>query len=395
MRVSLVPRLFREFAKLPASDGILLFACAIAALVWANSPWAESYHALWRTKVTLGLGQYSIGKALLLWINDGLMAVFFFMVGLEIKRELLEGDLASPRQAALSIAGAAGGMVVPAGLYLAVTAGTEGAAGWGIPMATDIAFALGVLALLGTHAPAPLKVFVTALAIVDDLGAIGVIALFYTAKVHWQYLAMAALPLIALVSVARFRLGQPAVYVLLGLALWVFTLLSGIHATIAGVLLALTIPLRTGERNLLADMEHAVHPWVAYLILPVFALANAGVSLQGDIVQSLAHPVSSGIVFGLVVGKPLGVTLACWLAVRMGVASLPPGVGWSQLGGAGLLAGIGFTMSLFIGGLAFSEPSLLDISKLGILTASLLAGIAGSVFLVVQGRKQGEGGTDD
>lgn len=268
-------------------------------------------------------------------------------------------------------------------------------------MATDIAFALGVLTVLGTRAPASLKVFVTALAIVDDLGAICVIALFYTAQVHWQYLGIAALPLIGLVSAARFRLRQPVLYVVLGAVMWVFTLLSGIHATIAGVLLALTIPIRTraatghqvakGERNLLTDMEHAVHPWVAYLILPLFALANAGVSLRGDISHALAHPVTLGIGLGLVAGKPLGVTLACWLAVQTGLASLPSGVGWSQLGGAGFLADIGFTMSLFIGGLAFPDPRLLDISKVGILAASLVAGVFGSIFLVVAGKRSSKG----
>jgi NhaA family Na+:H+ antiporter len=376
-----VLRPFQEFVKLEASSGILLFVCAMAALVWANSPWAAVYDAIWKTPLKLGFGDYALTKPLLLWINDGLMAVFFFLVGMEIKRELLEGELTSPRQAALSIAAALGGMAIPAALYLAVNAGGETAAGWAIPMATDIAFALGVLAVLGSRAPPALKVFVTALAIVDDLAAVAVIALFYTSQIRWLYLGIAALVWIGLAAMGRARVRWAAAYILAGIALWLLTLLSGVHATIAGVLLALTIPLR--EPALLPRFEHSVHPWVAYLILPVFSLANAGVSLSGDLFEALSRPVAAGVVLGLVAGKPLGVVLSCWLAVRTGIAEFPPGLGWPQLFGAGCLAGIGFTMSLFIGGLAFAEPRHLDSVKLGVLAASLNAGAAGAAVLLL------------
>jgi NhaA family Na+:H+ antiporter len=377
----------RRFARLEASGGILLFVCALAALLWANSRWSEAYHALWQIGISPGVGQFAISKPLLLWINDGLMAVFFFGVGLEIKRELVVGELASPRQAAFSIAAALGGMAFPAALYSVLNGGAAGARGWGIPMATDIAFALGVLALLGKRAPLPLKVFVTAFAIVDDLAAVLVIAVFYTDQIHWSYLGLAAVVLAALFAAGRAGVRRGAAYVVPGLALWVLVLLSGIHATIAGVLLALCIPLQHGKRSphddsLLDRMEHAVHPWVAYLILPVFALANAGVTLSGDFSAAIADRVTLGVILGLVVGKPLGIGLACWLSVRIGLASLPGGVSWRQISAAGFLGGIGFTMSLFIGGLAFSDPSLLNAAKLGILSASLLAGLTGSLFLL-------------
>jgi NhaA family Na+:H+ antiporter len=386
--VTRILRGFQEFARLEASGGILLCACALGALLWANSPWSEEYHALWQTRISPGVGQFAISKPLLLWINDGLMAVFFFLVGLEIKRELVVGELASPRQAAFSIAAALGGMALPAALYSVLNGGGAGARGWGIPMATDIAFALGVLALLGKRAPLPLKVFVTAFAIVDDLAAVLVIAVFYTDQIHWSYLGLAAIVLAALVAAGRAGVRHGAAYVVPGLALWVLVLLSGIHATIAGVLLALCIPLEHGRQSsqgdgLLHRMEHAVHPWVAYLILPVFALANAGVTLSGDFSAAIADRVTLGVMLGLVVGKPLGISLACWLSVRIGLASLPGGVLWRQIVAAGFLGGIGFTMSLFIGGLAFSDPSLLSAAKLGILSASFLAGLAGSLFLFI------------
>jgi NhaA family Na+:H+ antiporter len=287
-------------------------------------------------------------------------------------------------------------MALPAALYAALNAGGAGARGWGIPMATDIAFALGVLALLGKRAPLPLKVFLTALAIVDDLAAVMVIALFYTAQIHWMYLAMAAVVLVVLFAAGRAGVRYGVAYIVPGLALWVFILLSGLHATIAGVLLALSIPLRhegqlAPEGSLLERMEHAVHPWVAYLILPVFALANAGVALGGDLPGVVTDPVTLGVIVGLAVGKPLGVSLACWLSVRAGLASLPAGVSWRQIVAAGFLAGIGFTMSLFIGGLAFADASLLAAAKVGILSASVVAGLTGSLFLLVYGAPVGAG----
>ncbi len=422
-------RLFRPFQRFfeqEAAGGILLLVCAVIALLWANSPFSESYFGLWETLVTVGVGGFVISKPLLLWINDGLMAIFFFVVGLEIKREVLVGELSSPKAAALAVAAAFGGMVVPAALYTLLNAGTDGASGWGIPMATDIAFALGVLALLGSRAPLALKVFLTALAIVDDLGAVLVIALFYTAEISWGALGAGAGVLVALVAANRLRIQRPAVYVVLGIALWVAFLKSGIHATVAGVLLALTIPARrrldtheflargnellrvfardvrpgktepsTDQRDALhalevtcrhaetplIRMEHALHGWVAFLIIPLFALANAGVALGGDLGAAFGNRVTLGIVLGLFVGKQIGVTGFAWLAVRLGWAALPAGVTWRQIYGVSFLCGIGFTMSLFIANLAFAEAALLDSAKVGILTASLVAGLGGWLVL--------------
>ena len=407
------------FMHAEASGGIVLIVSALVALLWANSPWSGSYTTLWATKITVG----PLTESLLHWINDGLMAVFFFVVGLEIKREVLVGELASPRQAALPIAAALGGMAVPALLYAAVNLGGPGLGGWGIPMATDIAFALGVLALVGRRAPVGLEIFLTALAIVDDLGAVLVIALFYTAQVSWAALGAAAGCLAALVLANRLHVRHPAAYAILGVGLWVAFLASGVHATIAGVLLALTIPARTrvdtgeffrrahallhhfdlageeaadirtnadqqaalaeledlaeGVQTPLQRLEHALHPWVAFVIVPLFALANAGVALGGGLGAALREPVTLGVVAGLLLGKQLGVTGAAWLAVRAGLADLPEGVTWRHVYGAGWLAGIGFTMSLFVGSLAFGEGPLLDAAKVGILAASLVAGVAG------------------
>lgn len=420
-------RPFIEFTRIEAAGGILLLACAVLAMLWANSPFAASYAELWATKITVAIGDFKISKALLLWINDGLMAVFFFVVGLEIKREVLVGELSTGRKAALPVAAALGGMIVPAGIYAAINAGGEGLSGWGVPMATDIAFALGVLALLGDRVPAALKIFLTALAIADDLGAVLVIALFYTDHLAWNWLGLGAgvLALLALANALGVR--ALVVYLLFGAVLWVAFLKSGVHATIAGVLLALTIPARAridggkflnvGRHaidtfahdsadapagQLTADqhaavmtieeaceaagtplhrLEHALHPWVSFFIMPVFALANAGVSIGGDVVASLTQPVSLGVLGGLVLGKPLGVVGASWLAVRSGVAELPAGIGWQHIRGAGMLAGIGFTMSLFIAALAFGEGELLALAKIGILSASLLSGVVGALWL--------------
>ena len=425
--VERIVRPFQDFANKQSSGGILLIIATAVALVWANSPWGESYVALWHTKLSVGVGDFSISKDLTHWINDGLMAVFFFVVGLEIKREVLVGELSSARSAALPVAAALGGATVPALIYLAINAGTEGSAGWGIPMATDIAFALGVLALLGERAPVALKVFLTALAIVDDIVAVLVIALFYTSEISWGALGAGAVFLAALVVANLLGVDRTLVYAVLGVGLWLCFLLSGIHATIAGVLLALTVPAvsfmnpgaflersryvldrfeKAGEKgeNVLAneerqaalhalnhaayklepplhELEHALHPWVVFAIMPLFALANAGVPLGGDIVGALASPVTLGIVLGLVVGKQLGITLFAWLAVRSGVSELPEGIGFRHVYGAGWLAGIGFTMSLFISDLAFSEDSLVETAKVGILCASLIAGVVGWTIL--------------
>ena len=420
-------RPFQRFAEIEASGGILLLVCTVAALVWANSPWASVYFSLWQTKLTIGLGDAGLSKALLLWINDGLMAVFFFVVGQEIKRELLVGELASPRKATLPIAAALGGILLPAGIYIALNAGTTGAAGWGIPMATDIAFALGVLALLGSRIPLGLKVFLTALAIVDDIAAVLVIALFYTAEISWISLAVAAGILGLLIAANRTGVRRPLVYAVLGVGLWLAFLQSGVHATVAGVLLAMTIPAQTrlnagdfldrgrdlldqfeaaGKREEivltnedrqavlreletaceqtetpLQRLEHGLHPWVTYAIMPIFALANAGVALGADFTTALAHPVSLGVIAGLIIGKQAGITFFAWLAVRTGLAALPAGITWRHVYGAGWLGAIGFTMSLFIAGLAFGGTPLLDIAKVGILTASLIAGVIGWILL--------------
>jgi NhaA family Na+:H+ antiporter len=384
-----VLRPFQEFAALEASGGILLFACAVVALLWANSPFRSAYETLWLTKLSVFVGDAGLSKPLFLWVNDGLMAVFFFVVGLEIKRELLTGELKSPRQAALPLAAALGGMFVPAGIYAALNAGTPGAAGWGIPMATDIAFALGVLSLLGSRAPLALKIFLTALAIIDDLGAVLVIAFFYTAEISAKSLSLAAglLAVLFLLNSAGFRNG--GVYAFVGFWLWLAILKSGVHATIAGVLIALTIPAdqdpeeEAESSSLLYRLEHALHPWVTFLILPLFALANAGVVLSGEAFSRLVQPVSLGVFFGLVVGKPVGIFLFTWLAVRAKLTLLPAGVSWGHILGAGMLAGIGFTMSLFINALAFGESEFNAMAKMSILLASAVSAIVGSLTLLL------------
>jgi NhaA family Na+:H+ antiporter len=407
----------------------MLLACTAVALAWANSPWAASYEHVWETELTLSLGPWSAHSTLHHLINDGLMAVFFFLVGLEIKREMLAGELASMRQAALPIAGALGGMVLPALLYASLNAGTAGEPGWGVPMATDIAFALGVLALLGDRVPVGVRVFLAALAIVDDIGAVLVIAVFYSGGIAWGPLSLAgALVLLAIAAnVAGIR--RPWAYGAIGLVLWGAVISSGIHGTIAGVLLAMTIPARTriDERSFLTRarralsqfevahepgasplrdpehqaavqqlerlaeqlqppllrLEHALHGVVAFGIMPLFALANAGVPLGlTQLAGGDSTAVALGIALGLLVGKPVGITLCAWAAVRLGMATLPQAVTWRLIAGAGLLGGIGFTMALFIAGLAFGRaPELLVSAKLGILGASLIAGLAGWLVL--------------
>ena len=419
---------FRVFAHLEASGGIVLILMTVAALVWANSSWSDSYFDLWSTKLTVGIGDYSLSKALILWVNDGLMAFFFFVVGLEIKRELLVGELASPRKAILPLTAATGGAVVPAGLFLIFNLGSSGESGWGVPMATDIAFSLGVLALLGSRAPIALKVFLTAFAIIDDLIAVAVIALFYTSDLKIEYLLFAAGIFAILIISNRAHVNSPIPYALLGIVLWFAFLKSGIHATIAGVLLATTIPARAridpghflevaehqvarfrraGDpgRTILtsrehqaalhhiqevtehaespmARLEHTLHPWVAFVIVPVFALANAGVDFRSvDIGDALSSSLTFGIIVGLVVGKFVGILGLSYLAVRFGLTELPDGIDWRHIAGASFLGGIGFTMALFIGGLAFDDPVMLDRAKIGILVASLIAGIAGYIVL--------------
>lgn len=376
---------FQEFARREASGGILLFGATVAALLWANSPLKESYGNVWHTLMTVSIGGVGLSKSLHVWINDGLMAIFFFVVGLEIKRELLEGELRTPKRAILPMAAALGGMLVPAGLYAMFNAGSEGGRGWGIPMATDIAFALGVLAVLGSRAPVGLKIFLTALAIIDDLGAVLVIAVFYTADLNLHALIMAALLLGFLAALNKAGFNNGGFYAFVGFWLWLAVLQSGVHATVAGVLLAMTIPTDPDPDDnvpgLLYRMEHAIHPWVTFLILPIFALSNAGVALDAEMFSKVVEPVSLGVIFGLVLGKPIGILLFSWLAVKSQTAALPSGVSWPQILGAGMLGGIGFTMSLFINELAFGESILNAEAKLAILLASTVAGVAGAAFL--------------
>ncbi len=385
-------RPFQEFADLEASGGILLIGCTVAALVWANSPFAGSYFHFWHMDLTFGRIGGLLAKPLHFWINDGLMALFFLLVGLEIKREILVGELASFQRAVLPIAAALGGMIAPAAFYLLFNHGGPGAAGWGIPMATDIAFALGVLALLGNRVPTSLKVFLAALAIADDIGAVLVIAFFYTERISWISLGVGGVFFVALLAANRAGVRHLLIYAILGVGLWVAFLQSGIHATVAGVLLAITIPARqrTASRAVLTSnespmlrLEHALIPWNRYLIMPVFALANAGVTLGGGAAaRSVIAPVSLGVICGLVIGKPIGIVLFSWLATRTRLAAMLDGIGWRQIVGVGMLGGIGFTMSLFIANLAFGDGPALEIAKVGILVASVVSGIAGAIVLV-------------
>ncbi len=419
----------QTFLHTEASGGIVLVLAAIVALVWANSSLSESYEALIHHHIVLDLGFLTLDEPLEAWINDLLMAVFFFVAGLEIKRELVHGDLRDPKTAALPIAAAIGGMAVPALLYTAMNLGGDGALGWGIPMATDIAFAVGILALVGKRAPASLKVFLLTLAIVDDIGAILVIAVFYTTSLDAAYLGGAVLVVLAVLGLQRLRVNSVVPYVVLAAVLRLVVFESGVHATIAGVILGLLTPaypfhppeavtgtihgrlkgLRSRPADGRADeqeqselesiavlardgvsplriWEHRLHPWSAFVILPLFALMNAGVHLGDGVLGSvLSEPVSLGVIIGLVVGKPIGVMAAVFLATKSGLARLPRGVGWLEMGGVGLLAGVGFTVSIFISGLAFPEhPELVQNAKVGILTASVTAGVLGYVALVAR-----------
>jgi NhaA family Na+:H+ antiporter len=420
--IDIITSPFTRFAKLEAAGGILLLVATVIALVWANSPWEVAYHDIWHTKFTLGVGRYVLSWSRHVWVNDGLMAIFFFLVGLEIKREVLIGELSSLRQAAFPFFAALGGSIVPALLYLAVNGGGDFAHGWGIPMATDIAFALGVLALLGSRIPPSLKVFVAALAIVDDVFGVLVIALFYTAHISYisLFLGLLGVGVSFLANWAGIR--QPAVYAFIGVFVWFAVLQSGVHATIAGVLLAFSIPVKSSIdkesfvakcRRLLnrleqADInsseahsvihalagqcervdtplhriEHSLQPWVSFLIMPVFAFSNAGVHILGNVESAVRHPVTLGVFLGLVVGKPLGIMGFSWLSARFRLASIPDGVSWRQIFGASWLCGIGFTMSLFIAGLALTTDEIVDMAKIGTLAASATAGIVGSLILL-------------
>lgn len=421
---------FKRFAAMSSAGGLVLIACTIVAMFWANSGAAASYEGLFHDeKLTLSFGEIVFSKSLAHWINDGLMALFFFVVGLEIKREILVGELSSPRKAALPIAGAIGGMVGPALIYVALNWDQPTIRGWGVPMATDIAFALGILSLLGSKAPTSLKVFLTSLAIADDLGALVVIALFYTEKLATDYLLYAGVVTAAMIGLNALRVRSPWVYFVFGLVLWYFVFKSGVHATIAGVVGAMTIPAsaRVGARRylnatrealntfekysenpdhnvktsprqrgaitavhknsiqvlpVLHRLEDALHPYTVFLVIPIFALANAGVPLSASLADTVSSRITLGVILGLFIGKPLGIFLFAWLAVKLGVAALPRGVSWRHILGVGCLGGIGFTMALFIANLAFLESEeQLGQAKIGILAASFVSAVAGLALL--------------
>ncbi|MEN0106424.1 MAG: Na+/H+ antiporter NhaA [Pseudomonas sp.] len=380
-----------RFFRLEAASGLLLIAAAVLALLINNSPLAFLYNGLLSTPVAVQVGALQIAKPLLLWINDGLMALFFLTIGLEVKREVLEGHLAHPSQVVLPGLAAIGGMLVPALVYWAFNRHQgEALAGWAIPMATDIAFALGVLALLGTRVPLTLKLFLMTLAIIDDLGAIIVIALFYSTDLSTTSLLLAAVCIAVLITLNRAGVQKLGPYLVVGLILWVCVLKSGVHATLAGVTLAFTIPLRTrdGVPSPARALEHALHPWVIYGILPLFAFANAGVPLAGVGLDSFLHSVPLGIAAGLLLGKTVGVFGLAWLAIAVGIAKLPAGANWGQVFGVAILCGIGFTMSLFVGSLAF-EPgvsALAGMDRIGILTGSLFAAVIGYGVMVKASR---------
>lgn len=373
----------RDFLQKESAGGITLIAAAALALIIANSPSASGYFAALDLPVVAGIGSVMIDKPLLLWINDGLMAVFFFLMGLEVKREALVGQLNSWNKASLPLMAAIGGMALPAVIYIAFNLGTpENLGGWAIPAATDIAFALGILTLLRPRVPVALKALLLAVAVIDDIGAITIIALFYTAETDVTMLLGAGVTLQILAAFGRAKVASRIPYLLLGIVLWVFVLKSGVHATLAGVAAAMCVPIagKSGEAPL-ERMEHALHPYVAFVVIPVFGFANAGVSLAGVGIDALFAPLPLGIAAGLLIGKQLGIVGFAWVAVKTGMASLPESVSWRQIHAMSLLAAIGFTMSLFIGNLAFADPEQVDAVKIGVLSGSLVAAVAGYLLL--------------
>jgi NhaA family Na+:H+ antiporter len=414
-------RPFVRFLQIESASGMVLLACTAVALFLANSPWAEAYDAFWHTHLSITVGNWTLDESLTHWVNDALMTIFFFVVGLEIKRELVDGELREPKKAALPIMAALGGMIAPAAVYLALQHGTEAESGWGIPMATDIAFVVGFLALLGKRAPLGLKVLLLALAIADDIGAVLVIALFYSTDIALLPLGLAAAGFALVYFFNHAGVRTVTVYVIIGAAIWLAFFYSGIHPTVAGVMMGLMTPGsawlgQTALREVIADaidrldgvrdrphapehtklagelkvtaqetvsplerLETGLHPWVAFVIMPLFALANAGVPIEPS---AFGQPVALAVAAGLILGKPLGIVLFSWLAVRAGWASLPGGVGWPAMIGAGFLAGIGFTMSLFIAALAL-QGELLDAAKIGILGGSAVSAIVGMALLVL------------
>lgn len=426
-------RPFVRFSEIEASSGIVLLIAAIAALIWANSPWSESYFSLLETHLTIEFFDFAFDESVLELINDGLMAVFFFVVGLEIKRELVLGDLRDPRAAALPVMAALGGMILPALIYFGFNGGTEAATGWGIPMATDIAFAVGIVALLGSRVPSGAKLFLLAVAIADDIGAIAVIAIFYTSELETGYLAAAVVGLIAVWIAGKVNVRAMWFYVPMGFVIWYLTLESGVHATLAGVALGFLTPasplyrprdfderaraiisqyptediadpraqehadhealllseIATESVSPLNRMEHNLVGWSSFVIVPLFALANAGVDFRNvSISDAVTSNIALGVAVGLVAGKVLGISAASYGAVRFKLGKLPPGTTWSHILGLSAVAGIGFTVALFVTGLAFADPAMADLAKVGIFMGSLVAGVIGSLIIIRANRRR-------
>jgi len=422
-------RPFQRFFSKEAASSILLIAATIMALIWTNSGIGETYHSFWHTEVSFSFGHFHISKTLVHWINDGFMSLFFFTVGLEIKREILVGELATPKKALLPVIAALGGMIVPGLIYAILNVGSPTISGWGVPVATDIAFALGAVAVFGRRLPVGLRIFLAAFAIADDLGAVVIIAIFYTKEIVWSYLFVSLFLILGLALANFLWIRWTIIYATLGLAVWFFVLGSGVHPTIAGVIVSLFVPARgrydtdnflqnvnkimekfeceeqscgysilLNEEHMHAvqalelachDVEtplqrlmHALHPWVAFLILPFFAMGNTGLTFHGMVFSEMvSNTVILGIVFGLVFGKPLGVILFSYLSVKTGIASLPQEVRWSHIFGGAMLGGIGFTMSLFLADLSFSDPQLLNYSRIAILAGSVLSALVGMSYL--------------
>ena len=419
----------QQFFNKEASSSILLISATVIALIWINSNVGETYHRFWHTEISLTFGHFHISKTLLHWVNDGLMSLFFFTVGLEIKREILVGELATPKKALLPVIAALGGVIVPGLIYAALNVGLPTIHGWGIPVATDIAFALGAVAVFGRKLPVGLRIFLAAFAIADDLGAVVIIAIFYTKEIVWSNLIISLLLICGLAVANFFWIRQTLIYAILGLAVWFFVLGSGVHPTIAGVIVSLFVPARgrydtdnflqnvkkitekfeceeqscgysilLNQEHMYAvqalelachDVEtplqrlmHALHPWVAFLILPLFAMGNTGLIFRGIVFSEMvSNPVILGIIFGLVVGKPIGIMLFSYLSVKTGLASLPQEVRWSHIFGGAMLGGIGFTMSLFLSELSFTDPHIIDYARIAILTGSILSAVFGMSYL--------------
>jgi NhaA family Na+:H+ antiporter len=417
---------FAAFARIEAASGVLLVATTIAALIWANSPFAGSYHAFWNADISIGIGRFAVTETRHEWVNDGLMPIFFFLVGLEIKREVLIGELSSIRRAAFPLIAAVGGAVVPVLIYLAIARGAEAQKGWAIPMATDIAFVMAALSILGSRVPQSLKIFATALAIADDLLAVLVISVFYTAQIHLVYLAMGFAGIALCYAANLLGVRQPMFYAVIGVFVWYSVLKSGVHATVAGVLLAFTIPTRTYinrdsflrtsrwlidrfeaapqdsfearsaihmmdaqldmVESPLQRIERLLHPWVSFGILPLFAFANLGIPMAGKLSVAARHPAAIAVAAGLFIGKPVGIWLFAQMARKLGLATAPADLSSGTLFGGAWLCGIGFTMSLFIATLAFSDEALLNMSKMGVLAGSVASGLCASAFLALRQR---------